>query len=159
MKGQSAVDDVARFPPLPPILSPTGTEPDQRQTTSQHVIAALVDHLVQNDYTSSTATMAYGFRASAVDLGALQKLLGEGLGRFSMDQVRQRWDDDVLRWVCAGIRTWVQRCKEMHFELADNGIHISLQTQDDHGYYQYEFDVFPGKRATRLNKKRSKKSG
>jgi hypothetical protein len=154
------VDDVVRFPPLPPIPSPpAGADPDQRQTTFRHVIAGLSEHLFHNDYASSTASTAYGYRASAVDLGALQKILGEGLGRFSMEQVRQRWDDDVLRWVCAGIRTWVQRCKEMHFELADNGIHISMQTQDDHGYYQYEFDVFPGKRLKPSNKKSSTSAG
>ena len=44
----------------------------------------------------------------------------------------------------SAILTWVQRCKEMHFELEDNGIRVEILTQDDRGYYRYEFNLFPG---------------
>lgn len=62
-----------------------------------------------------------------------------------MEQIRERWDDDVMTWICMMIRSWVQRCKEMHFDVRELGIHIILETQDDKGYYKYEFDAFPGR--------------
>jgi hypothetical protein len=45
----------------------------------------------------------------------------------------------------SAIRAWVQRCKLMTIRPRREGIHVSLQTQDDHGYYRYEFDVLPGR--------------
>jgi len=45
----------------------------------------------------------------------------------------------------AAILTCIQRCKEMNFEFAEHGIRITLETQDDYGYYTYAFDVFPGR--------------
>jgi len=44
------------------------------------------------------------------------------------------------------ILTWVQRCKCIHMELGDVGVTITLDTQDDRGYYTYTFEVFPGRR-------------
>jgi hypothetical protein len=37
----------------------------------------------------------------------------------------------------------VQRCKRMRIERHQTGVRIELETQDDHGYYEYRFDVFP----------------
>ena len=123
--------------------------PDDRQRVSTHVVSALINQLA-TPVAGSERLKPYGFPASAVDLGVLQTVLNTGLGHFTMDQVRERWDDDVKNWIISAIRTWVQRCKEMHLDVADNGVHVSMQTQDDHGYYSYEFDVFPGRKRAEL---------
>jgi len=94
----------------------------------------------------ASANTFVGFRASAVDLGALQTLFERGLVAFDTNLVRERWNDDVFVWIANVIRTWVQRCKSMHFDLTEEGIRIRLETQDDLGYYNYEFDVFPGRK-------------
>jgi predicted 2-oxoglutarate/Fe(II)-dependent dioxygenase YbiX len=91
------------------------------------------------------ANGGYGFRASAVDLGALQNLINEGLSRFSMNEVRRRWKVDMFHWMASAVRMWIQRCKEISFDVNGYGVHVSIETQDDRGYYHYEFDVFPGR--------------
>ena len=93
----------------------------------------------------SAANTSRGFPAARVDLGRLQAELEAGLKLFDMKLVRNRWDEDVFTWMTRFLMRWVQRCKEVRFRLARNGIHVRLQTQDDRGYYRYEFDVFPGR--------------
>lgn len=61
-----------------------------------------------------------------------------------MDDVRQRWNEDLFRWCVDALTGWVQRRKILNLRLEDNGIHVTMTTQDDRGYYTYEFDVFPG---------------
>jgi len=39
--------------------------------------------------------------------------------------------------------TWIQRCKAIHFDLGENGVSLTIETQDDRGYYEYKLDVFP----------------
>ena len=39
----------------------------------------------------------------------------------------------------------VQPVKHMKADLCDKGIAIEIETQDDHGYYHYRLDVFPGR--------------
>ena len=82
-----------------------------------------------------------GFCASSVDLGRLQDELQKGIARLNVAQLDERWDE-VLSWMHRLLRAWVQRCKLMKIERRELGIHIALETQDDHGYYKYEFDVF-----------------
>jgi hypothetical protein len=137
------VSDIVHFPPLPPIRIPSDFRPDERQRTFDHAATALTGSIFEGNVAVANSTL--GFRASAVDLGAIQTLLNDGLARLSMAQVHQRWEEDVKRWISAALRAWIQRCKEMSFQLADNGVHVSIETQDDHGYYRYEFDVFPGR--------------
>ena len=62
-----------------------------------------------------------------------------------MAQLKERWTEDIRDWMHALLRTWVQRCKRRSLRYRGNGVHVVLETQDDHGYYQYEFDVFPGR--------------
>lgn len=95
----------------------------------------------------SAANTSRGFPASRVDLGSLQSGLEEGLKRFDMKLVRSRWDEDVAGWMTRFLTSWVQRRRGIRFRLARNGIHVRLETQDDRGYYRYEFDVFPGRGA------------
>src|SRR5258708_643119 len=142
------MSDIVQFPPLPVIPSPTDLWPDDRQRVLRHVAGALVNTLFSKDGEMVTeggtfANGGYGFRASAVDLGALQNLINDGLSRFSMSEVRRRWKVDMLHWMASAVRMWIQRCKEISFELHENGVHVSIDTQDDRGYYHYEFDVFP----------------
>jgi len=84
-----------------------------------------------------------GFRASAVDLGRLQTVLSRGVARLDVDQIEQRWDE-VFDWMRRVLRGWVQRCKHMKIERRGSGIRVEVEAQDDHGYYSYGFDVFPG---------------
>lgn len=125
--------------------------PDDRQRFSTHIINNLINQLA-TPVEGSDREKPYGFRASAVDLGVLQSLLNDGLRYFSMEDVRERWEIDVLRWLSGAIHAWVQRPKLMHFDLRDLGIHVLLETQDDHGYYNYEFDIFPGRKDAAASK-------
>lgn len=86
-----------------------------------------------------------GFGASAVDVGALREMLARGIAAFDMAAVRERWDEDLRIWMDDVILNWVQRCKRIHMELGERGVSITIETQDDRGYYTYEFDVFPGR--------------
>jgi hypothetical protein len=135
--------DVARFPPLPEIPQPPETSPDKRQQTFHRIVGRIADDLFDDDRLA-TANTAYGYRASAVDLGALQDLLGGAIRRFDIAQVRDRWNEDLFTWMRRAVFAWVQRCKMLQMTVEENGIRINLETQDDHGYYRYEFDVFPG---------------
>jgi len=93
------------------------------------------------------ANTTTGFRASAVDLGQLQAIINDVLEPFDMNQVRERWSEDIFTWLRRFLMSWIQRCKEIHFDTtSERGIYIQLVTQDDHGYYTYEFDGFAGKR-------------
>jgi hypothetical protein len=138
------MSDVVRFPPLPPIPIRPAQPGDERQQTLHRIVGVIVDGLPEEGNVGMINTVA-GFRASAVDLGALQNMIEDGLGRLDMNQIRERREDDVRRWLIELLRSWVQRCKFMHFDLAEKGIHIKIQTQDDRGYYEYEFDAFPGR--------------
>lgn len=138
--------DVARFPPLPPIPDPPAAAPDPRQETFHRIIGPIAGPLADGGQIRASNTTS-GYRASAVDLGSLQELLGSAIARFDMAQLRDRWNEDVFTWMRCAVFLWVQRCKLLRMTLEDNGIRISLQTQDDRGYYHYEFDVFPGVRA------------
>lgn len=142
------MSDIVQVPPLPVIPSPTDLRPDDRQRIFRHVAGALVNTLFSEvgemvTDSGNFANGGYGFRASAVDLGALQNLINDGLSRFSMSEIRRRWDVDVFHWMAGAIRMWIQRCKAISFELHDNGISVSIDTQDDRGHYHYEFDVSP----------------
>ena len=92
-----------------------------------------------------TSNVASGFPASAVDLGALKDALEGGIARFAFSHLRERWDEDVRSWMQQDVHAWVQRCKLSRIRLFDQGIDVSLETQDDHGYYHYRFDVFWGR--------------
>ncbi len=83
-----------------------------------------------------------GFHASAVDLGRLQAALTRGVARLDSAQLEARWDD-VFKWMMKVLRAWVQRYKSVHIKRSDAGVRVEIQTQDDHGYYSYGFDVFP----------------
>jgi len=141
--------DITRFPPLPAIPNPPVTDPDKRQRTFQRIVGNLTAQLTGADAQVGTANTTRGYRASAVDLGALQEMLGRAIERFDMTQVRERWDEDLFAWMRGAIFVWIQRCKMLQMTVEDRGIRIVLETQDDHGYYHYEFDVFPGVRERR----------
>jgi len=134
---------VVRFPPLPTIPTPPVVGHDPRQQNTEKILGNLASALA-GEAIVRPAHMS-GFRASAVDIGAIQEMLARGIALFDMAAVRERWDDDLRTWFGDVILTWVQRCKLIHMELADNGIRIKIETQDDRGYYTYEFDVFPGR--------------
>jgi hypothetical protein len=91
-----------------------------------------------------------GFHASAVDLGRLQHALEHGLARFDGSQIEARWSE-LFDWIRRVIGAWVQRYKSMKIVRLESGVRVELQTQDDLGYYDYAFDVFPrrGRRALR----------
>jgi len=136
---------LARFPPLPPIPDAPRFAPDDRQQAFNNLADAIGGQLSTHGRVG-IANVVTGFPASAVDLDQLQNVLAEAIALFDMAQVRERWSVDLFSWIRHTIRAWVQRCKQMHFDLAENGIRITLETQDDHGYNHYEFDVFPGRR-------------
>jgi hypothetical protein len=134
---------VVRFPPLPAIPAPPVIGPDPRQRHTNHFLSGIITALA-GETVIRPARMS-GFRASAVDVGAIQEMLGRGIALLDMAGVRERWDDDLRTWMDDVILAWVQRCKFIHMELEETGITITIETQDDCGYYTYEFDVLPGR--------------
>ena len=137
--------EVVKFPPLPTVPEPPAGMDDERQRTFVRIVEGLTGQVTEDGVHIRAANLVTGYRASAVDVGRLQELMEEALARFEMNQVRERWSDDVFAWMRRLLLTWIQRCKSIHFDLLDTGIHVQLETQDDRGYYQYEFDVFPGR--------------
>jgi hypothetical protein len=132
---------VAPFPPIPrPPKAPQLPE-DPRQSNSAHTIRAIAG-IAESERHVSGPNLLTGFYASAVDVGRLQAALEHGLARFDEPQLETRWDE-IFDWIRRVARTWVQRCKRMRIERRQMGIRIELETQDDLGYYEYGFDVFP----------------
>ncbi|HCH61820.1 MAG TPA: hypothetical protein DFR83_03370 [Deltaproteobacteria bacterium] len=91
--------------------------------------------------------LATGMAASAVNLGKLQSLLEGVICELEMPELSERWDDEVRGALQDAVLEWVQRVDAFELEVHDSGVSISLQTQDDYGFYQYGFDVFPGRPA------------
>jgi len=136
--------EISRFPPLPPHPEPISLPLDARQATFNRIAGRLTEQINEGAGLAVTNT-ARGYYASAVDLGALQEILAGAIECFNMTEVRDRWSEDLFDWFRKSLLGCVQRCKEMKFDLAERGVRVTLETQDDHGYYRYEFDVFPGK--------------
>ena len=138
---------VVPFPPLPPVQAPPAASPDPRQETFYSVVGTITAEMIRQspDATVHTGNGVTGYRASAVDVGHIQELLEAGIRHFDMDDVRARWNVDLFQWFLSALSGWIQRRKYLHFDLEDNGIRVTIQTQDDRGYHHYEFDVFPGK--------------
>jgi len=136
---------VTRIPRLPPPPSPPALGGDPRQETFTRVVSNLQPVAANADMHLAAVNTSTGYCAAAVDIGALKDALECGLKDFTLAQVRERWSDDVCAWMHSVVRTWVQRCKRRKLTCEDRGVHVLLETQDDHGYYRYEFDVLPGK--------------
>jgi hypothetical protein len=94
----------------------------------------------------AVANTVNGFPASAVNVGRLKEALESAIAAFDMPLVAERWDADVSRWMGATLMAWVQRCKSIKFDKRERGLRVEIETQDDLGYYEYAFDVFPGKK-------------
>lgn len=126
------------FPPLPSVKPPPpGRGTDPRQANALALAPGLAGRL------PSALHSGVGFRASAVDLGELKDLLEQGTRRFTMAQLVPRFDDDIQGFVHSVVTMWVQRPIEISSELREDGIRVRVRTQDDHGTYDYAFDVLP----------------
>jgi len=132
---------VTPFPPLPRLPKAPRLPADPRQSGSAHTIGAIAG-IVRSEMHISGPNLSTGFYASAVDIGRLQAALERGLSRFDETQLETRWNE-IFDWIRRVARTWLQRCKGMRIERRQIGIRIELETQDDLGYYEYGFDVFP----------------
>jgi hypothetical protein len=138
-----STSNVVPFPPLPPVPRAPRLPIDPRQTRASHVIGALA-RVAEGTMRLSGPNFTTGFHASAVDLGRLQAALARGVARLDETQVEARWDE-IFAWMLRVLRSWVQRYKHARIERREAGIRVEIETQDDHGYYSYGFDVFPGK--------------
>lgn len=136
---------MVHFPPLPPLPEPPELPADPRQRSLPSFAAQLSDALGDSTH-FRTANTTSGFHAAAVDLGRLKAAMERGIQRLDMETIRSRWDADVRAWLTRLLLTWVQRAKEASFDLRELGIHVRFETQDDAGYYQYAFDVMPGRK-------------
>jgi hypothetical protein len=135
---------VVGFPPLPrpPAPPQLGADPRQRRTST--ILSNLGGQLAGGGAGVATANMSSGYFAASVNVGALQAALEAGLARFTMPIVSDRWAE-VRPWIEGVLYAWSQRLKESRVELRENGIRVAIKTQDDLGYYDYAFDVFPGR--------------
>ena len=138
---KAAPPDVVQFPPIPRVPPPPLVPEDPRQVQAARIIGAIAK-VARSTMELSGPNLVKGFHASAVDLGRLQDALERGLGRFSDEQIKARWPE-LFRWISDVIAAWVQRYKHMKIERTERGVHIELETQDDLGYYEYVFGVFP----------------
>jgi hypothetical protein len=107
------------------------------------IVGALTDH-AEPEMRLATPNFTTGYYAASVDLGSLQEVLGRAIARFDMALVEERWEE-ILGWMRDVLRAWVQRYKHLRIERRENGIRVEIETQDDHGYYSYAFDVLPGR--------------
>jgi len=137
--------NVVRFPPLPTRPEAPRFPPDERQGRFERIAGRLGEQ-IGDEMELKAANTARGFPASAVDLGRLKEALESALGGFDMTLIRERWDADLSAWMAATVMEWVQRCKTFRFDRRAEGIHVEVETQDDHGYYHYAFDIFPGRK-------------
>jgi hypothetical protein len=126
------------MPRLPP---PPRFPPDARQAGAERILGSIA-RLAATTMGVAGPRFTHGFPASAVDLGRLQTALERGLKRFDAAQVEARWQE-IFRWIVLVIGAWVQRYKELKIERHEQGIRVEMKTQDDLGYYDYAFDVFP----------------
>ena len=94
---------------------------------------------------SVSYNLTNGMPASGLNLGKLQGLLEDVVADFEFDELSARWQVDVHDFLQDVLLDWVQRLDAFEMVLHESGVSISLQTQDDYGYYQYGFDVFPGR--------------
>ena len=133
---------VVPFPALPDLPLAPSFAPDPRQSSFSHV-RGVIGKLAGAEMRVAGANLASGFPSSAVDLGALQDAIQAGVSRFTAKQLRRRWLVDVRAWVQRVVLTWVQRVKRLTVVLRARGVHITIETQDDRGYYRYELDAFP----------------
>lgn len=90
------------------------------------------------------------FRPTAACIGALER----GVQRLDAHQVAERWDE-VRAWMRRVIATWVQRYKMLNIKRLESGIRVEIESQDDYGYYNYGFDVFPKREAGPAKKRKS----
>ncbi len=137
--------EVAAFPPIPRPPKAPQLPADPRQSGSAHIIGTIASAAASSMLVAGP-NLSNGFHASAVDVGRLQSALERGLARFDGNQLEARWSE-IFDWIRRVARSWVQRCKHMHIERRQAGIRIELETQDDLGYYEYKFDVFPRREA------------
>lgn len=143
MTQEKAPAPVARFPPLARIPAPPRFPPDPRQKRTRKILGGIA-RAVESEMITAGPNLVKGFPASGVDLGRLKSALERGVKHFDSRQLEER-SDEVRDWMRRAISIWVQRYKRLKIELAGNGLRIEIETQDDHGYYVYGFDVFPGR--------------
>lgn len=133
-------DVLILFSPLPEMPEPPVVGDDPRQTKFRGIIGALAD--ATRDHVQLNVTnLDTGYHASAPALGVLKSAHEETLGHFDMRGVRDRWEKDLQRWLSNSLARWIQRTKQVTMKLYPNGIAVEIETQDDHGYYRYCFDI------------------
>ena len=135
---------VFAFPPLPSPPEPPRFDRDPRQATVTRIVGGLGGQL-GGEVTVRGPNLERGFRASAVDVGAIQQMLERSLARFDEAVLEDRWDD-VRLWVQRVVLAWAQRVKELRVERLGGAFRVEIECQDDWGYYRYGFDVFPAGR-------------
>jgi hypothetical protein len=137
--------ELVPFPPLPSAPLPPRFPPDPRQRARNRIIGAISSQLSEGEMQLAADIGVTGYPASGVNLGQIKDALEDALERFSMATLQARWESDVRSFIFSVLHAWVQRAKHMKADLCDKGIAIEIETQDDHGYYHYRFDVFPGR--------------
>lgn len=133
-------DAPIRFPPLPDMPEPPQVGPDPRQRGFQHIIGAITNATREHGRIH-TANLVTGYHAAAPSLGTIKSAHEQALARFDTRIAGERWDEDLQGWLADSLYRWIQRTKRVSTELRANGIAIEIETQDDHGYYQYRFDI------------------
>jgi hypothetical protein len=136
----SVASDVVRFPPLPHMPEPPVVGPDARQTAFLGIVGRLSEAIAEHGHIQAT-NLATGYHASAPAVGIVKSAHEQALTHFDMRNVHDRWEEDLGRWLSNSLIRWFQRTKRVSTKLYPNGIAVEIETQDDHGYYRYGFDI------------------
>jgi len=127
---------------LPPVPPPPMVGTDPRQANFIRISANIGAQLGATNLV--TINVSRGFFAANVNVGVVQSALAAPLVGMNITAVKKRWAAELHDWMLTLLETWVQRLKTIKLVVRPNGIRVEFTTQDDHGYYAYGFDVFPG---------------
>lgn len=135
--GQSPIDHTMPAAPEPPTFPP-----DPRQEQFFRDLGRLVDRLVETTGREPDPCSWSGYFASSPDLGHLSRLVTDAFGDWSEQELRRRWQEEVVGWVISLVGAWVQRTRGRRIRLLPGRtIHVEICTCDDHGYYRFAFQA------------------
>lgn len=158
-KPPGSTNVISLFGGAPPSIAPVAPEPaagalnmapdaprtdDPRQLQSRRTLGNTSAGMGRRS-AGPRPNLDTGFAAASVDLGRLQTILEDVLANLTAEAVVARWANELEDTLQAIILEWVQRVGKLELSTHESGLRVHIETQDDFGYYQYAFDVFPGK--------------
>lgn len=126
---------------------PTDPKPpacrDPRNAQSAALINSAMKKHADKGAEVSIINMRRGFRASAPDLGKLQRLMAPHFAGLSMAEIQSR-KAEIDYWIFETLGIWVQRTKsfKVDYDSTADHVYIMFSTKDDEGWYDYAFSIY-----------------